>query len=187
MGENNQINSELKPTFFLKHGTVIFLHPLIAEILGYEYEEENESIILRGNILAIFAKEMDAEVEVVNIVSDDINKTYYENPYYNPRYYQRFIFQGSHDINALKPLYFMVYCDIISPCIVGSNYANLLKIIPLENDGIDKIQEFKHKEYHSMDSTLLKKININIRSNDGNLVNFAENTKIYLNLLFIRK
>ena len=187
MGENNQINSELKPTFFLKHGTVIFLHPLIAEILGYEYEEENESIILRGNILAIFAKEMDAEVEVVNIVSDDINKTYYENPYYNPRYYQRFIFQGSPDINALKPLYFMVYCDIISPCIVGSNYANLLKIIPLENDGIDKIQEFKHKEYHSMDSTLLKKININIRSNDGNLVNFAENTKIYLNLLFIRK
>ena len=75
---------------------------------------------------------MDAEVEVVNIVSDDINKTYYENPYYNPRYYQRFIFQGSPDINALKPLYFMVYCDIISPCIVGSNYANLLKICGAE-------------------------------------------------------
>ena len=79
----------------------------------------------------------------------------------------------------------MVYTDIITPCIVGSSFANLLRIIPIEYEEIDKIQEFKHKEFHSIESRLLKHINISIRSNDGNLVNF-DDSKIYLNLLFVR-
>ena len=81
----------------------------------------------------------------------------------------------------------MIYTDIITPCIVGSGYANLLKIIPVETKELDNIQEFKNKEFHSMDSTLLKNINISIRCNDGNLVNFADNARVFINLLFIRK
>ena len=175
-------SKEFKANFHLKKGTALYLPIPIAEILGYDYEE-NDMILATENIVGLFSKEK--EIIAIETSTEEVN-VYYENIYENPKEYDRIIFTGFTNINALKPLYFMVYTDIITPCIVGSSFANLLRIIPIEYEEIDKIQEFKHKEFHSIESRLLKHINISIRSNDGNLVNFDDNSKIYLNLLFVR-
>ena len=165
----NDINGALNTIFFLKNNTALFIPLTLAEIFGFEIEtNKSEYILPIKNNLGLIAKDLETTED--------------------PTKYMKFSFTGLPNINALKPLYFMVYSDIITPCIVGSSYANLLKIIPIESSQeLNKIQEFKHKEFHSLESTLLNKININIRSNDGNLINFDDNSKVFLNLLFVRK
>ena len=157
-----------KCTLKLRKGTVLFIPLQIAEILGYELEE-NDMISTKDNIVTFFAPDPNFTIIKGIVEYEDIR------------------LQGLANIETLKPLYFMVYCDIICPTIVGSGYANLLKILPVENQELLKIEEFKHKEFHPLESTLVKNININIRSNDGNLINFVDGSKVFLNLLFARK
>ena len=178
----NSNDDILLPVFLLKNNTVIFMSTHIAEILGFDYEKHDysENILVKENVVCLLAKNKNKPTPTT------INKLY-KDPYLDPLNYVKFMFTGKPNINALDPLYFMIYTDIITPCIVGSGYANLLKIIPVETKELDNIQEFKNKEFHSMDSTLLKNINISIRCNDGNLVNFADNARVFINLLFIRK
>lgn len=185
MSTDNE-NSKLKPQFFLKNNSALFLPTAIAEIFGFEDENNtNDNIINKDNIVGLFNNNPE-ELFIVERVSRNVN--YYENSYLDTNKYMKFMFSGVHNLYALKPLYFMIYANIITPCIVGSSYVNLLKIIPIEtSQELEKIQEFKHKEFHSLESTLLKKININIRSNDGKLINFDDNSKIFLNLLFVRQ
>jgi hypothetical protein len=80
----------------------------------------------------------------------------------------------------------MVYTDIIEQNIVGDAFTKLLKIIPVFHQSTDnyKIQEFKTREFHPLESTLLKKIKVDIRSHSGELINFAEGSKIFMNFIF---
>lgn len=94
---------------------------------------------------------------------------------------------GRHfDINRLNPKYLMIYTDIIEQNIVGSTFAKLLKIVPVFNESMDnyKIQEFKHKEFHPLENTLIRKIKVEIRSHSGDLINFSEDARIFMNLCF---
>ena len=86
----------------------------IAEILGSELEE-NYMISVKDNIVTFFAPDPNNTI-TKGLIEHEEKKI-----------------QGSANIEILKPLYFMVYCDIICPTIVGSSYANLLKILPVKN------------------------------------------------------
>ena len=178
----NSSDDLLQPIFHLKDNTALFMPTLLAEILGFDHEKNDysENILVKENVVGLLS-------QIINKPNISSINNLYKDPYQNPLTYLKFMFTGKPNINALDPLYFMIYTDIITPCIVGSGYANLLKIIPVETKELDNIQEFKNKEFHSMDSTLLKNINISIRCNDGNLVNFADNARVFINLLFIRK
>jgi hypothetical protein len=77
--------------------------------------------------------------------------------------------------------------NIINVPLIISNTAMVAINGSIENQELLKIEEFKHKEFHPLESTLVKNININIRSNDGNLINFVDGSKVFLNLLFARK
>lgn len=82
----------------------------------------------------------------------------------------------------------MIYTDVIKPIIVGSTYSKLLRVIPIEHsENYDyKVQDFRHRENHELENTLLKTIHVEIRSHTGELINFAEGKQIHLNLLFSR-
>jgi len=162
MSDTFSVSSKKKPRFFLPSGAVLFLPVQIAEIFGYEFERNNENMFLNGNILCLIS-----------------------NPKLNKN--SLISFNGAPNLDILKPEYFMVYSNIIVPNIVGSTFANLLKIIPLQKNEEDSTTEFKHKEFHSLESTLVKNINISIRSHSGNLINFEDKSKIFLNLLFSRQ
>ena len=92
------------------------------------------------------------------------------------------------DLNILKPNYMMIYMDIIKPIIVGNTYSKLLRVVPyqhLENCDYN-VQDFRHRENHPLENTLLKTIHVEIRSHTGELINFAEGKHIHMNLLFSR-
>lgn len=92
------------------------------------------------------------------------------------------------EIDRLRPEYLMVYTDIIEQTIVGNSFSKLIKIVPVFHESTDsyKTQEFQNKEFHSLESTLVKKIKFEIRSHSGHLINFMEGSKIFINLLFSR-
>lgn len=99
-------------------------------------------------------------------------------------------FTSEPDINYFKPEYIMVYCDIIEPCIVSSQYMKLLSIVPLKSKVYDKstyhIAEFPNPQYHSLESTLVKNIAFSFRSHSGNLISFSKKSRIFMNLSFSR-
>ena len=97
-----------------------------------------------------------------------------------------FTFPREADIKILTPQYFMLYASIIEPCIVGSEFSKLLKIVSVygKTDGNSKNEEFKHLEYHPLESTCVTNVTIQIRSHTGSLINFKKSEKVFLNLLF---
>lgn len=95
-------------------------------------------------------------------------------------------FSDFFDINRLRPEYLMVYTDIIEQTIVGNTFSKLIKIVPVFHESTDnyKTQEFQNKEFHPLENTLVKRIKFEIRSHCGDLINFMEGSKIFINLLF---
>ena len=95
-------------------------------------------------------------------------------------------FSGFFDINRLRPEYLMIYTDIIEQTIVGNSFSKLIKIVPVYHESTDSYKnlEFKNKEFHSLENTLVKRIKFEIRSHSGDLINFMEGSKIFINLLF---
>ncbi len=95
-------------------------------------------------------------------------------------------FSGFFDINRLRPQYLMIYTDIIEQAIVGNSFSKLIKIVPVYHESTDsyKTQEFKNQEFHSLENTLVRRISFEIRSHSGDLINFMEGSKIFINLLF---
>lgn len=95
-------------------------------------------------------------------------------------------FSGFFHLNRLRPEYLMVYTDIIEQTIVGNSFSKLIKIVPVYHESTDsyKTLEFKNKEFHSLENTLVKRIKFEIRSHSGDLINFMEGSKIFINLLF---
>ncbi len=70
--------------------------------------------------------------------------------------------------------------------IVGNSFSKLVKIVPVYHESTDayKTQDFKNNEFYSLENTLIKQIKFQIRSHSGNLINFMEGSKIFINLLF---
>ena len=147
----------------LRKRSFIMIPRPIADILGYDSEKTppSQHIIVRGE-----------SISFVNPTENDVTLKMVR----------------SMNINILKPHYMMIYTDVIKPIIVGSTYSKLLRVIPIEHsENYDyKVQDFRHRENHELENTLLKTIHVEIRSHTGELINFAEGKQIHLNLLFSR-
>ncbi|MDP2792839.1 MAG: hypothetical protein Q8O25_01960, partial [Sulfurisoma sp.] len=160
--EKNKITLKLeKDTFFM-------ISEHLAELLGFPFEEIEDGVdngqqeIVRKNKFIIF-----------------VNKS---------AVVKEFNFKNNASIENIKPEYLMLYTNIIESCIVGDEYVKLLKIVPLHKTQEEnyKIEEFRHLEYHPLESTLIREISIQIRTHSGELINFPKTKKVFLNLLFTR-
>ena len=89
------------------------------------------------------------------------------------------------DLKHLQPQYIIAYCNIVEPTIFGGEYSNILRIVSIPKERSDYvIQEFKNKNFLQLLNTEISEIEINFRTHDGLLVNFAGNYNIIVNLEF---
>ena len=90
------------------------------------------------------------------------------------------------NINYYQPDYMLAYCNIVQPTIIGGEYKNILRMIPISKDKDDKylIHEFQSKNFLPLLNTEITEIEINLRSHDGSLLNFSQKDDIIINLEF---
>ena len=94
-------------------------------------------------------------------------------------------FEAPIDLTYLQPDYVIGYCDIVQPSIIGGEYTNILRIIPIPPERSDYIiQEFKNKNFLPLLNTEISEIEINFRGHDGLVTNFSGSYKIIVNLEF---
>ena len=91
------------------------------------------------------------------------------------------------NLNALQPHLMIAYCNIVKPTIFASENLNVLRVLPTP-DSKDKkgviLQEFQNKHFVELSNTEISEIEINFRSPDGELIPFAGDKEIILNLEF---
>lgn len=86
------------------------------------------------------------------------------------------------------PKYIMIYTNFITPSIVGGKYLNLFKVIPVTDKKEEYVvKEFKHKEYYDLLYTDIPEIEIQLRSHDGEPMNFTSEQEVLVNIEFSMK
>jgi hypothetical protein len=96
-----------------------------------------------------------------------------------------FCFQDQISLNLLDAKYICMYANFISPTIIAGEYHKLLRIVPIRESKTGfVITEFKHKDFYEIQNTQIKEIEIELRTHDGELINFKSKQNIILNLLF---
>lgn len=94
-------------------------------------------------------------------------------------------FRNKIDLDYLKPNYMIVYSNIVSKSVIGGIMSNILKVVPIKsNSDSYVISDFKSKEYYELLNTEIDAIEINLRSHDGQPINFASYQDTILNLEF---
>lgn len=164
---NQDVNKKNDQNCYLmlkKKSFLMISHP-IADILGFDISKASISnynyVVVKGDSISfVNPTEHDVVIRMMKLM----------------------------DVNILKPNYMMIYMDIIKPIIVGNTYSKLLRVVPYQHsENCDyNVQDFRHRENHPLENTLLKTIHVEIRSHTGELINFAEGKHIHMNLLFSR-
>jgi hypothetical protein len=90
---------------------------------------------------------------------------------------------------SIRPEYILVYCDVIRPCVVASDYLKLMTIVPLTHSTANSetgyaTQEFAQPESHEIESTRVKLINIALKTHWGSSAAFPHGKKVFVNLRF---
>ena len=96
-------------------------------------------------------------------------------------------FNKEFNINALQPHLMIAYCNIVKPTIFASENLNVLRVLPTPEDKDKKgfiLQEFQNKHFLELSNTEISDIEINFRGLDGELIAFAGDKEIILNLEF---
>ena len=95
-------------------------------------------------------------------------------------------FEKPMNINYYQPDYMLAYCNIVQPTIIGGEFKNILRMIPISKDKDDKylIHEFQTKNFFPLLNTEITEIEINLRSHDGKLLNFAQKDDVIINFEF---
>lgn len=91
------------------------------------------------------------------------------------------------NIDYYRPTYYMLYSNMVQPTAVSGEYLNVLKVFPVSNNDTSYvIQEFKHREYLSLNNYEIKEITFHLRSHTGEFISFDNNKKdpVILNLHF---
>lgn len=97
-------------------------------------------------------------------------------------------FEKRINLSYLKPHYIMVYTNIVSKSIVGGTMSNILKVVPIRNvDDYYVIADIQHKDYYELQNTEIDTIEVQLRSHDGEPINFASDVPTILNLEFSNK
>ena len=95
------------------------------------------------------------------------------------------IFDSPIDCDYFRPNYFIIYSNIVQPSIIGSQYSPILKIVPvLDGNEPYKLLDFKVREFYNIPNSEVNEIKIELRTHDGELVNFVESEHVVMNLQF---
>ena len=88
--------------------------------------------------------------------------------------------------NDYFPNFMLCYCNIIEPTMIGSIYANILKLIPtkLSEDRYTTI-EFESPDKLHLNCHLIDDIHFELRSHDGDLINFIEDKEVIMHLIVV--
>lgn len=105
---------------------------------------------------------------------------------YIPASSQQFItFKNPINPKYFHPQYMFVYASLISPTILSNTYQKILKVIPIAYFDRDHVvSEFRSKDYCDLQNTDIREFEIEIRSHDGNLINFIDISEVMMNLEF---
>lgn len=94
-------------------------------------------------------------------------------------------FESPIDCNYFRPNYFIVYSNLVQPSIIGNQYSPILKVVPvLDSNEPYKLLDFKVREFYRIQNTEMTEIRMELRTHDGELVNFLDDEHVVMNLQF---
>ena len=95
------------------------------------------------------------------------------------------VFESPINVNYYRPNYFVVYSNIVQPSIIGNMFSPILKIVPIvDAKEAYKLHDFKIREFYNIPNSDVNEIKMEIRTHDGELVNFVSDQHIVMNLQF---
>ncbi len=98
---------------------------------------------------------------------------------------QMITFESPIDCNYFRPNYFIVYSNIVQPSIIGNQLSPILKIVPIiDNNEPYKLIDFKIREFYNIPNSEVTEIKMELRTHDGELVNFVDKGHVVMNLQF---
>ena len=99
---------------------------------------------------------------------------------------KNFSFDKLTNLDYYQPDYILSYCSIVQQTIVGGEYNNILRMVPIAKDNNDKyiIQEFKNKNFLPLLNSEISEIVVNLRDHSGTLLSFVNKDDVILNLEF---
>ena len=97
------------------------------------------------------------------------------------QYYQ---FGGEINLTLLQPHIIIAYSNIVKPTIFAGEYLNVLRVLSTPKDNSFVIQEFKNKHFIELLNTQISEIEIYLRTQDGELIEFAGDKDVIVNLEF---
>jgi len=94
-------------------------------------------------------------------------------------------FESPINVNYFRPNYFIIYSNIVQPSIIGNLYSPILKIVPiLDAKEAFKLHDFKVREFYNIPNSEINEIKMELRTHDGELVNFLKDQHVVMNLQF---
>ncbi len=137
------------------------LHNKLACMLGYSQEK---------------LKHENDEHVVITFLSED-KKTF-----------SMYQFDDAPNLEFSIPPWLFLYCNIVSPTNVGHLPVPILKIIPIQNKSIHKLNgvftEFTNLEYFPTHANTFQTLSFQLRTHDGYFVHFDGNENVQLTLSF---
>jgi len=98
-------------------------------------------------------------------------------------------FEDEPDLTFSIPPWIFIYCDIISPTIMGNLYVPILKIVPLQKSDLLQKQgsfhEFTNLEYFEIEKKYIQTLKMELRSYDKEFLYFDHGV-VQLTLSFKR-
>lgn len=94
-------------------------------------------------------------------------------------------FESPINVYYFRPNYFIVYSNIVQPSIIGNIFSPIMKIVPIldEHDAF-KLHDFKVREFYNIPTSEISEIKIELRTHDGEFVNFIDGQHVVMNLQF---
>jgi hypothetical protein len=94
-------------------------------------------------------------------------------------------FESPINVNYFRPNYFIIYSNIVQPSIIGNIFSPILKIVPIvDSQEAFKLHDFKVREFYNIPNTEINEIQMEIRTHDGEFVNFLSDQHVVMNLQF---
>ena len=95
------------------------------------------------------------------------------------------LFSRPINMYYFRPNYYICYLNIIKSSILGAGFSKVLRFIPIQDSPLKYvITEFKRKEYYNIEHTNIDYVDIELRTHDGEFVNFVPGQEVLLNLEF---
>ena len=98
------------------------------------------------------------------------------------------IFGSGVDTTRLIPHAMIIYSSMVEPSIIGSSYANLVKMFPIYNrniaTGVFEIYESQHLDYFKVNNNILSKISIHLKDLSGEDIKFSTTHPVQINFVF---